>query len=66
MTDTKTWFVTGAARGMGLDFAKAFSPPATHSSHRAATPIASQVLGPSSNLLRVKLDVTTPPTPRQR
>jgi hypothetical protein len=35
MTKKKIWFITGAGRGMGVDFAK---PPATRSSPRAGTP----------------------------
>jgi hypothetical protein len=38
MTDRKIWFITGAGRGMGVDFAKAALAPATRSSPRAATP----------------------------
>src|SRR5687768_1092270 len=61
MTERKVWFVTGAARGMGLDFAKAIlaAGDALVASGRN-TDRLSKALGPSSNLLTVKLDVTRP------
>ena len=61
MTERKVWFVTGAARGMGLDFAKAVlaAGDSLVASGRN-TDRLSNALGPSSNLLTVKLDVTRP------
>ena len=61
MAERKVWFITGAARGMGLEFAKA-ALAAGHSvvaSGRDPTRL-SNALEPSSNLLTVKLDVTRP------
>jgi NAD(P)-dependent dehydrogenase (short-subunit alcohol dehydrogenase family) len=50
-----------AARGMGLEFARARWRPVTQSSLRAATPIAfRRAFETSSNLLAVQLDVTRP------
>jgi NAD(P)-dependent dehydrogenase (short-subunit alcohol dehydrogenase family) len=61
MTTQKVWFITGAARGMGLDFAEA----ALATGHAVVasgrdTERLSKALGSSSNLLTVKLDVTRP------
>ncbi len=62
MTDNKkVWFITGAGRGMGVDFAKAalaagYKVVATG---RNTEKIA-KVLGDDENLLIVKLDVTSP------
>jgi NAD(P)-dependent dehydrogenase (short-subunit alcohol dehydrogenase family) len=61
MTDKKVWLVTGAARGLGLDIAKA----ALTAGHRVVATgrddakVAAAV-GPHDNLLTVKLDVTQP------
>jgi NAD(P)-dependent dehydrogenase (short-subunit alcohol dehydrogenase family) len=59
-TDKKTWFITGAGRGMGVDFAKA----ALAAGHNVvatgrSTEAVAQALGDSDNLLVVKLDVTS-------
>jgi len=61
MTERKVWFVTGAARGMGLDFAKAVlaAGDSLVASGRN-TDRLSMALEPCSNLLTVKLDVTHP------
>src|SRR5213594_3937339 len=55
----KVWFITGAGRGMGLDFAKAAlaAGHAVVASGRDRDGV-SKALGPSDNLLTVKLDVT--------
>jgi NAD(P)-dependent dehydrogenase (short-subunit alcohol dehydrogenase family) len=59
MTDKKVWYITGAARGMGVDIAKA----ALHAGHavvataRDATKVA-EVLGEHEDLLAVSLDIT--------
>src|SRR5687767_15441109 len=61
MTDKKVWFITGAGRGMGADFAKAVLA-AGHSlvaTARNPTTLA-KLLGQSEELLAVKLDVTRP------
>jgi NAD(P)-dependent dehydrogenase (short-subunit alcohol dehydrogenase family) len=59
MADTKVWFITGAGRGMGADFARAVLA----AGHRLVatgrdTERLTTVLGPSDGLLAVKLDVT--------
>jgi NAD(P)-dependent dehydrogenase (short-subunit alcohol dehydrogenase family) len=56
----KVWLITGAGRGMGVDFARA----ALASGHSVVASgrdreRVSKVLGTSSNLLAVKLDVTS-------
>jgi NAD(P)-dependent dehydrogenase (short-subunit alcohol dehydrogenase family) len=59
MTNKKIWFITGAGRGMGADFAKAVlaSGDALVASGRDPGRLA-ELLGPSADLLVVKLDVT--------
>jgi NAD(P)-dependent dehydrogenase (short-subunit alcohol dehydrogenase family) len=57
----KVWFITGAGRGMGVDFAKAalaagFAVVATGRNTDAVT----KAVGKSNDLLVVKLDVTRP------
>jgi NAD(P)-dependent dehydrogenase (short-subunit alcohol dehydrogenase family) len=62
MTDqNKVWFITGAARGMGLEFARAVlaAGDSLVASGRD-TDRLSKALGSSSNLLTVRLDVTRP------
>src|SRR3984885_13198863 len=59
MTDKKVWFITGAGRGMGVDFAKA----ALAAGHAVVatgrnTDTVAQAVGASDNLLVVKLDIT--------
>src|SRR5690242_7016276 len=62
MTDhNKVWFITGAGRGMGVEFVKAalaagYKVVATG---RNTEKIA-RVIGDNENLLVVKLDVTSP------
>jgi len=60
MADKKVWLITGAARGMGADFAKAVIT-AGHSvvaTGRDPSRVSS-VLGESDDLVPVKLDVTS-------
>ena len=59
MTAKKVWFITGAARGMGLEFGKAVlaAGDALIASGRD-TDRLSRALGASGDLLTVKLDVT--------
>jgi NAD(P)-dependent dehydrogenase (short-subunit alcohol dehydrogenase family) len=59
MIDKKVWFITGAGRGMGADFAKAVlaAGHALVATGRDAGRLA-DLLGPSDDLLAVKLDVT--------
>jgi NAD(P)-dependent dehydrogenase (short-subunit alcohol dehydrogenase family) len=59
MTKKKVWFITGAGRGMGVDFAKA----ALAAGHAVAASgrdpkVISRVLGERDDLLAVRLDVT--------
>jgi NAD(P)-dependent dehydrogenase (short-subunit alcohol dehydrogenase family) len=55
----KMWFITGAGRGMGTDFAKAAlaADHAVVATGRNSDAV-SKALGPSNDLLAVKLDVT--------
>src|SRR4051812_20238551 len=60
MTDKKTWFITGAGRGMGVEFAKA----ALAAGHNVVatgrnSDTVTMALGDSDDLLVVKLDVTS-------
>lgn len=57
----KVWFITGAGRGMGVDFAKAALAAGCKvvATGRIPEKIA-KVLGDNENLLVVKLDVTNP------
>src|SRR3954466_14470671 len=57
--EKKVWFITGAGRGMGADFAKAVLAAGSRlvATGRDTDRLAS-VLGPSDDLLAVKLDVT--------
>src|SRR6266702_3882742 len=59
MTNKKIWFITGAGRGMGVDFAKAAlaAGHAVVASGRDRDAV-SNALGQSDDLLTVKLDVT--------
>src|SRR5213594_2050457 len=59
MSNKKIWFITGASRGMGVDFAKA----ALAAGHAVVASgrdndVVSKALGQSNDLLVVKLDVT--------
>ena len=55
---SKVWFITGAGRGMGSDIAKA----ALGAGYKVVATGRNtvQAVGPSENLLVVKLDVTNP------
>src|SRR6266513_4155775 len=59
MSNKKIWFITGAGRGMGVDFAKAAlaAGHAVVASGRDRDAVAN-ALGQSNDLLAVKLDVT--------
>jgi NAD(P)-dependent dehydrogenase (short-subunit alcohol dehydrogenase family) len=64
MTDTQMWFITGAGRGMGVDFAKA-ALAAGHqvvATGRAPDTVRAAIgeAGVTDNLLVVRLDVTVP------
>jgi NAD(P)-dependent dehydrogenase (short-subunit alcohol dehydrogenase family) len=57
----KVWFITGAGRGMGTDIAKAALAAGHAVVATGRNPErVSQAIGPSKDLLAVKLDVTDP------
>src|SRR3954469_3372086 len=59
MTSNKTWLITGAGRGMGVDFAKAALAAGHNVVATGRNPDAvAQAVGDSDDLLVVKLDVT--------
>jgi NAD(P)-dependent dehydrogenase (short-subunit alcohol dehydrogenase family) len=59
MTGKKIWFITGAGRGMGADFAKAVLAAGHALVATGRDPARlTEVLGASDDLLAVKLDVT--------
>ena len=61
MTFKKTWFITGAGRGMGVDFAKAALSAGHNVVATGRNPDAvAQAVGDADDLLVVKLDVTSP------
>ena len=59
MSKRRIWFITGAGRGMGVDFAKAAvaAGHAVVATGRDPDAVA-KAIGPSDDLLAVKLDVT--------
>src|SRR5688572_13241961 len=61
MTDRKIWFITGAGRGMGVDFAREAlaAGHAVVATGRDPDAVA-RALGASADLLVVRLDVTRP------
>jgi NAD(P)-dependent dehydrogenase (short-subunit alcohol dehydrogenase family) len=59
-TDKKTWFITGAGRGMGVDFAKAALAAGHNVVAAGRNPDAvREALGPADDFLAVKLDLTS-------
>jgi NAD(P)-dependent dehydrogenase (short-subunit alcohol dehydrogenase family) len=61
MTDSKTWFITGAGRGMGVEFAKAALGAGHNVVATGRNPDAvANVVGEADALLVVTLDVTSP------
>jgi NAD(P)-dependent dehydrogenase (short-subunit alcohol dehydrogenase family) len=61
-TEKKTWFITGAGRGMGVDLAKAALAAGHNVVATGRKPDAvADAVGDSDDLLVVKLDVTSPP-----
>jgi NAD(P)-dependent dehydrogenase (short-subunit alcohol dehydrogenase family) len=61
METKKVWLITGAGRGMGLDFAKAVLAAGNQLVATGRNPEkVAQAIGESANLLVVKLDVTKP------
>jgi NAD(P)-dependent dehydrogenase (short-subunit alcohol dehydrogenase family) len=60
MTSKKTWFIIGAGRGMGVDFAKAALAAGHNVVAAGRNPDAvREALGPADDFLAVKLDVTS-------
>jgi NAD(P)-dependent dehydrogenase (short-subunit alcohol dehydrogenase family) len=60
MTDKKTWLITGAGRGMGVDFAKAALAAGHNVIATGRNPDAvAKAVGEADDLLAVKLDVTS-------
>lgn len=60
MSDKKTWFITGAGRGMGVDFAKAALADGNNVVATGRNPDAvADAVGEADDLLVVKLDVTS-------
>ena len=60
MTDRKTWFITGAGRGMGVDFAKAALAAGHNVVATGRNPDAvATAVGEADALLVVELDVTS-------
>ncbi|RYG35752.1 SDR family NAD(P)-dependent oxidoreductase [bacterium] len=61
MKQKKVWFITGAGRGMGVEFAKAALAAGDAVVATGRTPEAvAKALGEATDLLVVKLDVTNP------
>ena len=61
MTSNKTWFITGAGRGMGVEFAKAALAAGHNVVATGRDPDAvAKAVGESDDLLVAKLDVTCP------
>ena len=62
MTSKQTWFITGAGRGMGLEFAKAALTAGHQVVATGRNPdVVARALGDSNDLLVVQLDVTSTP-----
>jgi NAD(P)-dependent dehydrogenase (short-subunit alcohol dehydrogenase family) len=60
MTSKKTWFIIGAGRGMGVDFAKAALAAGHNVVATGRNPDAvREALGPADDFLAVKLDLTS-------
>jgi NAD(P)-dependent dehydrogenase (short-subunit alcohol dehydrogenase family) len=61
MTDKQVWFITGAGRGMGVDFAKAAlaAGNAVVATGRNTDAVRTAV-GDAEDLLVARLDVTSP------
>jgi NAD(P)-dependent dehydrogenase (short-subunit alcohol dehydrogenase family) len=61
MTSKKTWFITGAGRGMGVEFARAALAAGHNVVATGRNPgTVAQALGDSDDLLVARLDVTNP------
>jgi NAD(P)-dependent dehydrogenase (short-subunit alcohol dehydrogenase family) len=61
MTEKKTWFITGAGRGMGVDFARAALAAGDNVVATGRNPEAvAGAVGEADDLLVAKLDITSP------
>jgi NAD(P)-dependent dehydrogenase (short-subunit alcohol dehydrogenase family) len=61
MTSKKTWFITGAGRGMGVDFAKAALAAGHNVVATGRNPdTVREAVGEADDLLVVRLDITSP------
>src|SRR6478735_6684227 len=61
MTENKTWLITGAGRGMGVEFAKAALAAGHNVVATGRNPDAvAGALGDADRLLVARLDVTSP------
>ena len=61
-TEKKTWLITGAGRGMGVDIATAALAAGHNVVATGRNPDAvAEAVGDSDHLLAVRLDVTSPP-----
>src|SRR5438132_2439414 len=61
MSNKKTWFITGAGRGMGVDFAKAALAAGDNVVATGRNPEAvASAVGEADDLLVLKLDITKP------
>jgi len=68
MTDTQVWFITGAVRGMGVEFARAALAAGHQVVATGRTPdTVRKAIAEASDtdaLLVVRLDVTVPASPK--
>lgn len=61
MTDKKVWFITGASRGMGVEFAKAALAAGHAVVATGRNPeVVTKAIGKADDLLTVRLDVANP------
>jgi NAD(P)-dependent dehydrogenase (short-subunit alcohol dehydrogenase family) len=60
MTDRKVWFITGAARGSGVQIAEAALPAVQWSSQPARVRVFTVAIDQEDGLPAVKLDITDP------
>jgi hypothetical protein len=67
MSNKKTWLITGAGRGMGVDSPKPRWWPVTRSSPTGRnTDAVAKAVGQSNDLQAVKLTSRAAPMPRRR
>ena len=66
MSNKKIWFITGAGRGMGADFARAALRRAVHCGLRRAPWAAGRQSGDSEKLARALITIASEQPPPQR